>query len=77
MKINDNILPCERDILLDCLYCEQNLLCDYAQAISQSNMKNVSLELGNFLTEEQNNCFDIISQIEKLGNKENCSDKSE
>lgn len=74
MKINDNAVPCERDILLDCLYCEQNLLYNYAQAISQSNIKNISLELENILTEEQSICFDIISQLEKLGNKENSSD---
>lgn len=77
MKIDDNIILEEREILLDCLCSEQQLLQKYAETISQTNIKNVALELGNFLIDEQGMCYDFIAQIEKLGNRENGSDKNE
>lgn len=76
MKIDDNFILEEREILLDCLNSEQQLLLKYAETISQTNIKNVALELNNFLIDEQGICFDLIAQIEKLGKRENGSDKN-
>ena len=77
MKIDDNFILEEKEILLDSLNSEQQLLQKYAETISQTNLKNVALELNNFLIDQQGICCDLIAQIERLGKRENGSDKNE